>query len=107
VTSLGTPIAYYTDAGIGPEEGGDWDDVDYYDSDGDGMLNWMEYIAGTDPTDPLSVFLIVTVVAEPGEVLPFPARLFSAPSNRTHHELLLIEVGESATPIPGGRRVGM
>ena len=46
-------------------------------------------------------------VAEPGEVLPFPARLFSAPSNRTHHELLLIEVGESATPIPGGRRVGM
>lgn len=26
---------------------------------------------------------------------------------RTHHELLLIEVGESATPIPEGRRVGM
>jgi catechol 2,3-dioxygenase-like lactoylglutathione lyase family enzyme len=46
-------------------------------------------------------------VAEPGEVLPFPARLFSAPSNRTHHELLLIEVGESAAAIPAGRRVGM
>jgi catechol 2,3-dioxygenase len=28
-------------------------------------------------------------------------------SGRTHHELLLIEVGESATPIPPGRRVGM
>ncbi|HUZ78368.1 MAG TPA: VOC family protein [Chloroflexota bacterium] len=26
---------------------------------------------------------------------------------RTHHELLLIEVGEDATPIPEGRRVGM
>ena len=26
---------------------------------------------------------------------------------RTHHELLLIEVGEDATPIPRGRRVGM
>lgn len=28
-------------------------------------------------------------------------------SGRTHHELLLIEVGQDATPIPGGRRVGM
>ena len=28
-------------------------------------------------------------------------------SGRTHHELLLIEVGEDATPIPVGRRIGM
>jgi catechol-2,3-dioxygenase len=28
-------------------------------------------------------------------------------SGRTHHELLLIPVGEDATPIPPGRRVGM
>ena len=28
-------------------------------------------------------------------------------SGRTHHELLLIEVGNDATPIPAGRRVGM
>jgi catechol 2,3-dioxygenase len=28
-------------------------------------------------------------------------------SGRTHHELLLIEVGADATPIPVGRRVGM
>ena len=33
------------------------------------------------------------------------AALFS--SGRTHHELLLIEVGEGAAPIPRGRRVGM
>ena len=26
---------------------------------------------------------------------------------RTHHELLLIEVGPDATPIPAGRRIGM
>ena len=39
--------------------------------------------------------------------LPFPAAAFSAPSNRTHHELLLIEVGPDAAPIPAGRRVGM
>jgi catechol-2,3-dioxygenase len=33
------------------------------------------------------------------------ARAFS--SGRTHHELLLIAVGEHATPIPAGRRLGM
>lgn len=42
----------------------------------------------------------------PGEVpLGVPAAAFS--SGRTHHELLLIEVGPSAAPIPPGRRVGM
>jgi catechol-2,3-dioxygenase len=41
-----------------------------------------------------------------GEVpLPVPAAAFS--SGRTHHELLLIEVGPSAAPMPPGRRVGM
>ena len=34
-----------------------------------------------------------------------PVALFS--SGRTHHELLLIEVGEDAAPIPRGRRIGM
>lgn len=33
------------------------------------------------------------------------AAVFS--SGHTHHELLLIEVGADATPIPQGRRVGM
>jgi catechol 2,3-dioxygenase len=36
---------------------------------------------------------------------PKGAAAFS--SGRTHHELLLIEVGKDATPIPAGRRVGM
>lgn len=40
-----------------------------------------------------------------GADLGFPVAAFS--SGRTHHELLLIEVGESAQPIPRGRRVGM
>ncbi len=43
------------------------------------------------------------------EVVPetpgVPAAAFS--SGRTHHELLLIEVGPDATPIPPGRRVGL
>jgi catechol 2,3-dioxygenase len=44
------------------------------------------------------------VLPEPG-VEPAGAAAFS--SGRTHHELLLIEVGRDATPIPAGRRVGM
>ncbi|HVH64896.1 MAG TPA: VOC family protein [Candidatus Acidoferrum sp.] len=44
-------------------------------------------------------------ITVPGEEIGFPAAAFS--SGRTHHELLLIEVGENATPIPRGRRVGM
>jgi catechol 2,3-dioxygenase len=34
-----------------------------------------------------------------------PMAMFS--SGRTHHELLLLEVGPNAAPIPPGRRVGM
>ena len=39
----------------------------------------------------------------PGADLPIAA--FS--SGRTHHELLLIEVGSEAAPVPKGRRVGL
>jgi catechol 2,3-dioxygenase len=47
------------------------------------------------------------LVSADGDSLPFPAAAFSAPTGRTHHELLLIEVGPDATPLPGGRRVGL
>jgi catechol 2,3-dioxygenase len=46
------------------------------------------------------------IVANP-DGAPVGMAAFSAPSGRTHHELLLIEVGEQALPIPGGRRVGL
>ncbi|MEN3362067.1 MAG: catechol 2,3-dioxygenase [Mycobacteriales bacterium] len=36
-----------------------------------------------------------------------PIAAFSAPSGRTHHELLLIEVGPDAAALPAGRRLGM
>ena len=44
-----------------------------------------------------------------GDDVPVGARAaaFSAPSQRTHHELLLIEVGPDAAPIPAGNRVGL
>src|ERR671937_231512 len=44
-------------------------------------------------------------ITVPGEEIGFPAAAFS--SGRTHHELLLIEGGQDAIPIPQGRRVGM
>ena len=44
-----------------------------------------------------------TRLATPG--LRFPAAAFSG--GRTHHELLLIEVGPDAAPQPRGRRVGL
>jgi catechol-2,3-dioxygenase len=40
-------------------------------------------------------------VAEMGDM----AAIFS--SGRTHHELLLLEVGPSAAPVPSGRRLGL
>jgi catechol 2,3-dioxygenase len=46
-----------------------------------------------------------TQITVPGEELGFPVAAFT--SGRTHHELLLIEVGESAAPIPRGRRIGL
>ena len=35
------------------------------------------------------------------------AAVYSSASGRTHHELLLIDVGADAEPIPQGRRLGM
>ncbi len=40
-----------------------------------------------------------------GPMASFPVAAFS--SGRTHHELLLIEVGADAAPVPPGRRLGL
>jgi catechol-2,3-dioxygenase len=47
------------------------------------------------------------ILPEEGKPQMFPAAAFSSPSGRTHHELLLIEVGADAAPLPPGRRVGL
>ena len=44
------------------------------------------------------------ILPEPGAE---PSAVAAFSSGRTHHELLLIEVGADATPIPSGRRVGL
>jgi len=43
----------------------------------------------------------------PDGAMGVPAMAFVSASGRTHHELLLIEVGEDAEPQPVGRRVGL
>ena len=47
------------------------------------------------------------IAGQPIQELPFPAAAFAAPGGRTHHELLLIEVGPQAASQPAGRRVGL
>ena len=44
------------------------------------------------------------ILPEAGEE---PTMVAAFSSGRTHHELLLIEVGADATPVPAGRRVGV
>ena len=41
------------------------------------------------------------------DLLGVPVAAFSSPNGRTHHELLLIEVGPDAAALPPGRRVGL
>ena len=55
------------------------------------VLGWRQIVPEADGTSPLRA----------------PVAAFSAPSGRTHHELLLIEVGQDAASQPEGRRVGL
>ena len=48
-----------------------------------------------------------TVLGGDEDLVGLPVAAFSAPGGRTHHELLLIEVGPDAAALPPGRRVGL
>lgn len=48
-TGMGVPITWYESYGLLPATGDEWNDLDFYDTDEDGILNWQEYMAGSDP----------------------------------------------------------
>lgn len=64
------------------------------------VLGWRQIVPDPDPDDATAT---ATATTDPR----FPIAAFSAPGGRTHHELLLIEVGPTAASVPHGRRVGM
>ncbi len=74
------------------------------DSDGDGVLNWKEYVAGTDPTDPSSVFKITSIVPREGDI---PDITWSEESPGRTYTLLGSETLEGGgtweTPTPQSR----
>jgi len=60
-TAIGTPTTWYDDLGITLGTNS-YDNLDLQDTDGDGVLNWQEYLAGTHPTNGASVFEMVGLV---------------------------------------------
>lgn len=61
------PVSYYQEVGLFPGTAGllTFAELDLQDTDGDGMANWQEYLAGTDATDPQSVLRIHEIIRGP------------------------------------------
>lgn len=59
----GVPIQFYLSTGLSPSlaEVGTFEELDEVDSDGDGEVNWREYMAGTDPDNIASLFQITRI----------------------------------------------
>jgi hypothetical protein len=59
--SNNVPIYWMADKGLSTNETyPTWNDVAAYDEDGDGMVTWAEFVAGTHPTNELSVLKIIS-----------------------------------------------
>jgi hypothetical protein len=72
--------------------------ADYLDSDGDGMNNWQEYLAGTNPTNGGSVFKITSSQMTPAT--QFVLR-WSSVSNRLY-DISRATNPATFVPVPGG-----
>lgn len=75
--------------------------ADYLDSDGDGMNNWQEYLAGTNPTNASSVFKITSTQVISGTQLVVR---WSSVSNRLYDVMRATNLSAGAgafMPVPG------
>ena len=72
----GMPDTWENLYGFNPQNAADA----FLDSDGDGVLNWKEYVAGTDPRDPASYLAISRLDKNPAQA----AVTFNAVSNRAY-----------------------
>lgn len=61
-TAFGTSLAWLKSHGLGASD-------DAVDNDGDGMLTWKEYVAGTDPTNTASVLSINSFGIDAGNLV--------------------------------------
>jgi hypothetical protein len=94
--SLGPFHAWLASYGL-PSDGS----ADYLDSDGDGMNNWQEYLAGTNPTNASSVFKITSSQVISGT--QFVVHWLSA-SNRLYDVMRATNLAAGAAafvPLPG------
>ncbi|MCH7226875.1 sulfatase-like hydrolase/transferase [Haloferula sp. A504] len=86
-TAQGTPYSWLEFYEI---DGGDHEAADLIDHDGDGMLAWEEYLAGTNPTSPRSFFAASISTASGSLEIRWP----SAPG-RVYR---ILESGDLVTP---------
>ncbi len=104
ISAAGVPIEWYVLHGLTPGEWEGWHDLDLHDSDGDGALNWEEYIADTDPNNSDCYFRVVTFTNAP----PWTV-VFTASASRVYTLLGRTNLMADAwQPVPGaGPRFGV
>ena len=61
-----------------PSWSADFDAAALGDQDGDGIPTWQEYVSGTDPNDPASVFSLNISMSNGQSVVSFPTATTSA-----------------------------
>lgn len=64
-------LPWYEQWDLAPRPGGYWSELDHLDSDGNGVPNWMEFYADTNPLDPRSRLRITRFELGPPLVIRF------------------------------------
>ena len=65
-TAMGVPVEWYQRFSLAPGSGDTWDDLDLLPSAA-GAPNWVQYVTGLNPTNPVDLFEILTVQQAAGQ----------------------------------------